>query len=105
VQVYSDILELGQQLSTMSLRADGDATAEEVLSRQHSLQQETTRLLGQADLRVKLQESRAALARLQLLALQRAQADLRTQASNLNAEQRAPGFGLHDLLRVFLDRD
>jgi hypothetical protein len=62
-------------------------------------------LLGQADLQLKLQESKLKLARTQLLALERAQAGLRVAADELQAKQNGPAFRVSSVLRLFQDRN
>jgi hypothetical protein len=103
--VYSDLLDLAQQIARMSLRGTSDASAGEVLSRQRALQEEVARVLLQADLQLKLQESKLKSARTQLLALERAQSDLRTAAEALQAEQSPRVFSVKDMVRLFQDRN
>jgi hypothetical protein len=104
VQATADLSDLDQQIATMGLRPQSGADAEEIAARRQALAGQTRQLLEQLELRARLQQARATLARMQVLALQRAQDDLRNRASNLAAERAAPGFGLHDLLRIFEDR-
>ncbi len=101
--MYTDLLDLAQAISTVGLRG-GEGNAEEIVSRQQALQQQAVHLLGQADLRMKLEQSRMRLAQTQLLALERAQADLQTQAASVQAEQAGPPFALRNLLQAFADR-
>jgi hypothetical protein len=103
--VYSDLLDLTQQVSRMNLRTDSDASASEIQSRQRALQDQMMHLLGQADLQLKLQESKLKLARTQLLALERAQVDLRVAADELQAKQNGPAFSVSNVLRLFQDRN
>jgi AraC-like DNA-binding protein len=103
--IYSDLLDLTQQVARMSLRGTSDASAGEVLSRQRVLQEQVARVLLQADLQMKLQESKLKSARTQLLALERAQSDLRAAGEALQVEERPPVFSIKDALRLFQDRN
>jgi len=103
--VYSDLLDLAQQISRMNLRNDSDASANEILSRQRALQDQMMHMLSQADLQLKLQESKLKLARTQLLALERAQVGLHAAADELQSKQSAPIFSLGNVLRLFQDRN
>jgi AraC-like DNA-binding protein len=99
--VYADLLELGQQIAGMNLRFSSDASASEIRSRQRTLQDQVVRLLGEADLRFKLQQSKLQLARTQLVALERSRADLQAQSDALQTQRSLPGTGLITLLRLF----
>ena len=103
--VYSDLLDLAQRISRMNLHSTSDASAEEILSRQHTLQEQVTRLLFEADLRLKLQELELRSARTQLLALERGQAELKAAADALQVQQKMPTFSVSGLLRLFQDRN
>jgi AraC-like DNA-binding protein len=104
--IYSDLLDLGQLIAGMNLRNESDASASEILSRQRALQDNVIRLLGQADLRVKLQEYKLQLARTQLLALERSRTDLQTQANALQqAQANPPIFSVTSVLRLFQERN
>jgi hypothetical protein len=103
--VYSDLLDLAQQMARTNLRGDSDASAAEILSRKQELQDHVMRLLGQADLQVKLQESKLRLARTQLLALERAEANLRARAVALQPQGITPMFSAGSMLRLFQDRN
>jgi AraC-like DNA-binding protein len=103
--VYSDLLELERQIARMNLRNDSDANTSEILSRQRSLQDQVTRLLAQADLQVKLQESKLRLARTQLVALERSRADLETKAAALQAQPDHFVFSLGSMLQLLQDRN
>jgi len=96
---------LARHISRMNLRANSSADAEDVRSRQRSLQQAAADLLNQADMQVKLQESQMRLVRTQLLALERAESDLSTRAAALRAEEERPSFSGDGLLRLFRDRN
>jgi hypothetical protein len=104
VQATADLLDLSRQVATIGLRPGAGAGAEDLVARQAALSGHTRLLLEQLDLRARLQQSRAALARMQVLALQRAQDGLRNRASTLAAERGGAGFGLHDILPIFQDR-
>jgi hypothetical protein len=105
VAVYSDLIDLSQQISQMGLRSDSQASAQDVFSRKRTMLQAVAGLLGQADLQVKLEESRLRLARTQLLALERAEVDLDTRGAALQAEQQLPALSGRGLLRLFEDRN
>ena len=104
--VYADLLDLGQLVAGMNLRNESGASTSEILSRQRALQDHVIRLLGQADLRVKLQEYKLQLARTQLLALERSRTDLQIQANALQQTQPNPSvFSVTSVLRLFQDRN
>jgi len=103
--VYADLLELAQQIARMNLRSDSDASSSEIQSRQRALEEQVVRLLDQANLQVKLEESKRRLARTQLAALERTEADLRAAADALQAQQTVPLFSVSGLLRLFQDRN
>jgi hypothetical protein len=103
--VYSDLLELAQRFAEMNLRSDSDASATEVLSRQRVLQAQVARLLGQADLRFKVQQSKLQVARTQLLALERSRMDLQARTDALREVTNSPTFSMMSLLRLFQNRD
>jgi hypothetical protein len=69
------------------------------------LQRAVADLLGQADLQVKLQEYRLRVARTQLLALERVEADLDARATALQTETQLPSFSGRGLLRLFQNRN
>jgi hypothetical protein len=103
--VYSDLLDLDQQIAGMNLRNGSDANTTELLSRQRTLQDQVVRLLAQAELQVKLQESKLQLARTQLLALERSRNDLQTKANMLQAQRILPVFSLAGILQLLQDRN
>jgi hypothetical protein len=103
--VYADLLELGQTIAEMNLRIGSDASAGEILSRQRTLEDQMRRLLSQADLRLKVQQSKLQLARTQLLALERSRADLQARTDALQGQSGSPGFSSIDVLRLFQDRN
>ena len=103
--VYADLLDLGQLVAGMNLRNGSDASADDNLSRQQALQDQVMRLLRQADIRVKLEDYKLQLIRIQLLALERSRADLQAQAEALQAQRNPPPFSVSSLLRLFQDRN
>jgi hypothetical protein len=103
--VYSDLVELSQEIAGMNLRPSSDANAGEVLTRQRMLRDHLGQLLSQADLRSKLQQSRSLLARTQLLALERARADLQGRADALQVQSAPPAFSVIGFLQLFRNRD
>jgi hypothetical protein len=103
--VYSDLLDLAQRIARMNLHSTSDASAEEILSRRHALQERVTRLLFEADLRLKLHELELRSARTQLLALERGQAELKAAGDALQVQQKMPTFSVSSLLRLFQDRN
>lgn len=101
--IYSDLLDLGQQIATMNLRVGSDASASEILSRQRALKDHVARLLDEAELRFKLEQSKIQLARTQLLALERSSADLQMRADALQAQDKQPTLSVTALLQWFRD--
>jgi hypothetical protein len=103
--VYSELLDLAQQIAQMSLRSTSDATSEEILARRQSLHERVRQLFREADLLVKLQESRAKAARTQLLALERAQTDLRTASDGMQTQEKPGTLSIGVVLRLFQDHN
>lgn len=99
--VYSDLLDLSRQIAASNLRSDSGAGAGEMMMRQRAIQDQIAHLRAQADLQVKLQDSKLRLARTQLLALQKVQADLKNAADGLQQAPPAGRFSINSLLRLF----
>ncbi|MBV8209782.1 MAG: hypothetical protein JO133_06935 [Burkholderiaceae bacterium] len=101
---YTDLLDLGEKIANMNLRDGSSAGAEELLSRQRSLQDQVMRLIAQAELQRKLQQARLEMARTQLLALERSRTDLQARSNALASARERPIFGVGGLLQLIQDR-
>jgi len=101
---YSDLLDLGEKIATLNLRDGSSAGADELLSRQRSLQEQVMRLTEQAELQRKLERARLELAHTQLLALERSRADLQARSDALAPVRKHPALGLGGLLQLIQDR-
>jgi len=104
VAAYSNILELQQQIARLDVRGGSAAAAGEALARRARLQEQADRLLGQADLQVRIEDAKLRVARTQLLALERAESRLEAAAARLATETPSAVTGVGDLLRLFVDR-
>lgn len=103
-QVYAELLELQRRIDSIQLQPDADVPAGEWLARRRQLHQDAAALLGQADQRARLQETRAAIARMQLAALERARDDLRLQSRDIAGDSGRGNTGLQALLPFLAER-
>ena len=97
--VYSDLLDLYQQAAHMDVRGGGDA--EHADARRRQLQDGIEQLLREADAQVKVQDARAKIVRLQMLALEKVEANLEARSRADSEELRTLDFGMRDLLHLF----
>jgi hypothetical protein len=104
VAAYSNVLELQQQIARLDVKPTSGASAGEAVARRDRLADQASRLLGQADTQLKIEEAKLRLARTQVLALERVEARLDAAGAQLDAESRPAQRGVLDFLRLFVDR-
>lgn len=99
--IYSDVLELFQQVARIDVRDGSNADAAYVNARRRQIQQAVAELLVQADTQVKAQAARAQLVRSQIAALEAVESSLDERARANRAQREAPQFSMRDLLHLF----
>jgi hypothetical protein len=103
--MYSNVLELFQQVGRVDVRDGAGADAAHASARRRQLRAAVADLLVEAETQVKAQAARQQLVQSQMLALEQVESDLRARSKAAQAESQAPEFGMRDLLRLFADRD
>ena len=104
VAAYSNLLELQQQIARLDVKANSGADAQEAASRRRQLLDQASRVLGQADTQMKLQDAKLRVARTQLLALEHAEARVDAASRRLATAMQDTPSGVRDFLHLFLDR-
>jgi hypothetical protein len=101
--MYSQLLELFQQVARLDVRDGTVADAAHAGARRRQLQDAIAELLMEADTQVKVQAARGQLVRSQIAALEQVETTLNAQHRITAAEPERPQFGMRDLLRMFSD--
>jgi len=101
--LYSNLLDLYQQAARIDVAGAGTGDAAHASARRKQLREAIGELLGEVDTQVKAQESRAALVRSQMLALEQVEASLDARSRNAGGQSAQAHFGMRDLLRLFAD--
>jgi hypothetical protein len=99
--MYSNLLELFQQVARIDVPDSAGADAAHAGARRHQLQESIAELLTEADTQVKAQAAKAQLARSQIAALEQVESELDAQGRVASAKGELPQFGVRDLLHAF----
>lgn len=99
--LYSNIYELKQQVALINAKDSTGVSAEEVLRRRESLMKSIDRLEQEADALRKIQESKAKLAKTQILTMQKVEQELASTSSRANGDVKTEGTGVGRFIRMF----
>lgn len=99
--MYSNLLELFQQTARIDVRGGTNADASHADSRRRQMRETLGELLQEADAQVKAQSAKMEIVRLQMLALERVEADLESGARRDRDGARVTQFGMGRLMQMF----